>query len=542
MIHQAAIQEEEGQSLPDRPTGSAGAAGGDPSRGELEGREFDAVIIGGGVTGAAAARELSRWDISVALLEKESDLAEHASGRNDGMIHPGMATPPGTRKAYYNVRGNALYDQVTRELDVPFRRDGSLVLFGSPLERLLVPVLKARCRKNGVPGARYVSRKTVAEWEPNITAENHGAFFLPTAGQLSPYQVTVAMAENAVENGAEVFRETAVLGLEMGDGEKAGGAVRRVKTTRGTLEAGVVINAAGAWADRIAAMADDQFFTLHFRQGMDAILDVRTGEYQTRIAAMPHLLKKNTGHTKGGGLVPCVEGNILAGPTAVEIAGREDYSTDRDQMGQLLSRLKVNTALNPSQVITYFAGVRACTWEEDFIIEASRRVDNLVHLAGIQSPGLASAPAIAQEAARLAGEILQRRGPLRPRQGFNPRRRGIPRLNTLTRESRQAQVEADPAFGRVVCRCEGITEGEIREALRRPVPPATVDGIKRRTRAGTGRCHGGFCTPRILEIMAEEEKRSMTQITKKGEGSFYLWEETKQPASPAGAEAKEERR
>jgi len=487
----------------------------------LEGRHFDVVVIGGGVIGSAIARELSRYNITIALLDKEDDLAIHASSRNDGKIHPGLAASPGSLKAHYNVRGNRAYTKVCEELGVELKRPGSLVLFSNPFIKLILPFLKARARKNGVDGYQYLSKKEVNEIEPNTTTHQHGAFFLPSTGILSPYKLTIAFAENAVQNGAEVFLCTAVLGFDMEDNH-----IARIKTNRGTFSASVVINAAGIWADKIADFANDRFFSLHGRKGVEAVLDTKTGHYQRRIMAMPHLFQTSS-KTKGGGLVITNEGNLLIGPTAEEVPYRELYTTEQQDIDALMKHIKLNTRLNISDIITYFAGIRACTYEEDFIIEASEYIDNLVHAAGIQSPGLASAPAIAEDITAIVIDKLKKLQDVTTRENFNPYRKAIPEMKDLSLEERARYIRENPAYGRIVCRCEEISEGEIRDTLRSPIPVTTLDGLKRRARVGAGRCHGGFCTPRVLEIMSEELHMNMTEITKKGKYSEFLLDETK---------------
>ena len=498
----------------------------------LEGKHFDVAIIGGGVTGCAIARQMSKYNVSVVLCEKEEDVAKHASGRNDGMVHPGFAASPGSKKAHYNTRGNRMYTDICNELDVEFVRNGSIMLFGNPFIRLLYPLLVDRVKKNGVDGWGYYSRKKVREAEPNVIDKQHGGFFLPSAGVLSPYKLTIAFAENAVQNGASVSLNTVVHGFEM-DGKR----IRKIKTNRGSFTADVVINAAGIWADKLAEYADDRFFSLHGRKGVDAILDIKTGRYQNHNMAMPPIVQAGS-KTKGGGLVLTPEGNLLLGPTAEEVPFREDYSTDMKHLDELQKHMRLNKLLDKSQIITYFAGIRACTYEEDFIIEPSEHVENLVHAAGIQSPGLASAPAIAEDVVKMTVGILSKRRDVAMKQDFNPKRQAAPELKRMSLEKRAELIKQNPEYGRIVCRCEEISEGEIRDALRSPVPVLSVDGLKRRARTGAGRCHGGFCTPRVLEIMAEEFNCDMTEIHKKGDHSEFFYGHTKDDVDYKGKTVK----
>lgn len=487
----------------------------------LEGKYFDAVVIGGGVIGCAIIRELSRYDLKIALIEKEEDVAKHASSRNDGMVHPGLAASPGTLKAHYNIRGNNAYTKICQELGIDFKRPGSLILFKNPLYRLSVPFLNSRARKNGVNGYKYLNKVDVNKMAPNVIQKHHGAFYLPSAGILSPFKLTIAFAENAVENGAQVLLDTVVSGFDMEQSQ-----IKSIKTNRGDFFAGVVINAAGIWADKIASYANDRFFSLHGRKGVDAILDLKTGQYQPLVVAMPSLLGGDS-HTKGGGLVTTPEGNLLVGPTAYETPFREDYSTKSEDIDQLMHHINLNTKITRSDIITYFAGIRACTYEEDFIIEASETVDNLVHVAGIQSPGLASAPAIAEDVAKIATGILKKKMDVKPDQLFNPVRKAAPNLKDIDLKTRAETIKKNPSYGRIVCRCEEISEGEVIDALNTPVPATTLDGLKRRARVGAGRCQGGFCTPRVLEIMSKEMDINILDIKKQGDNSEIFVHETK---------------
>lgn len=487
----------------------------------LQDKRFDVAIIGGGVIGCSLLRELSRYKIKTILIDKEEDVAKHASSRNDGMIHPGFAASPGSKKAHYNVRGNRAYTKVCKELGIEFKRVGSLIIFTHPLSKLITPILIHRAKKNNVDGYKYISRAKLRQIEPNIATQQHGAFFLPSAGVLSPYRLTIAFAENALKNGADISLNTAVTGFDMDDNR-----ISRVKTNRGSFYADVVVNASGIWADVVAGYADDRFFSLHPRKGVDAILDIKTGKYQTRIGALVKFSQMKS-KTKGGGIVPAIEGNLLIGPTAEEVPYREDYSTDHKSMTRLQQIMKANIKIKRSDIITYFAGTRACTYEEDFIIEPSEYVSNFVHVAGIQSPGLASAPAIAEDASKMCIDMLKRIKDVMPNEHFDPYRKTSPELNLLSLEDRAKLIKDNPSYGRIVCRCEAVSEGEIKDALGSIMPANTLDGVKRRTRAGAGRCHGGFCTPRVMEIMSDEMNTKLTEINKKGYGSQMLFSETK---------------
>jgi Predicted dehydrogenase len=488
----------------------------------LDGKRVDVLIIGGGITGCAIARELSKWDISILLIDKEEDLAMHASSRNDGMVHPGIEPKVGSRKAYFNVRGNKLYSKVTKELGVPFRRSGSMVLYNKKWMRLLLPYFYYKAGKNGVEGLRNLSADEVRKREPHVRGDIAGALFLPTTGVVSPYKMTVAYAENAVLNGGEVSLNTAALSME-----RSNGRIISVKTNRGVIYPDIVINAAGVYSDIIADIAGDGFFTIHPRKGELVFLDKKKGILLNSVVAMPDVgtIKSNT---KGGGVVKTIDGNILVGPDAYEVPCREEFSTNRSHIEGILKRhLPLIPGLSPSDVITYCAGIRAATYEEDFIVEPSEYVKNLIHAAGIQSPGLASAPAIAEEIERLAVKMLSNIKEVKPKPDWNPYRKGIPDVHSMETRERNDLIKKRPEYGIVVCRCEEISMGEIIDAIKSPIPVHTVDGIKRRVRAGMGRCQGGFCMPRIIDILKDNTGLDMLSITKKGGTSYLLKDETK---------------
>lgn len=482
----------------------------------LEGKKVDVLIIGGGIIGSSIARELTRWNISVLIAEKESDLAMQASSRNDGMVHPGIEPKPGSRKAYFNVKGNKMYDRIAKELDVPIRRTGSLILFENSMLKLAKPFLMSRAKKMGVEGVRLLSREEVLQREPNINVKVGGGVLFPTTAVVPPYKMTVAYAENAVSNGAEVSLNTFVKGMDM-----EGDRIASVETNRGRIFPKVVINAAGVFADKIADMAGDRFFSIHPRKGEIIIMDKKKAGLLHSIVAMPDLTMKNS-KTKGGGVVKTFEGNILIGPDAYEQPLREDYSTNREHIDAILKKhMHLINGINAGDVITYFSGIRASTYEEDFIVEKSEYVNNLVYAAGIQSPGFASAPAIAEEVSKITCRLLTSIMELKPNERFNPVRKGIPDLRFMNIEEKSRLIKLRPEYGEIVCRCEEISRGEILDALHSPIPVDTVDGIKRRVRAGMGRCQGGFCSPEVMGIIAEDKNMDMTSVTKKG-GSSYV--------------------
>lgn len=481
----------------------------------LDGKKFDVVIVGGGVIGCSIARELSKYNISILVLEKECDVAMQASSRNDGMIHPGIATHLHGNTASYNVRGNAMYKNLCQELDIPFRYTGNLILFKEKNYHLLSPAIAARSKQIGVE-YKHLSKKELLQMEPNIYDEQVGGFIFPSSGVLSPYKLTVALAENAVVNGATVSLSTIVDGFVKKDGK-----ITEIKTNRGRVIPKVVINAAGVFSDKIAEYADDRFFTIHPRKGEIVILDKKKANLFT--ASMGILnLKELKGNTKGGGLVHTIDDNVLVGPNAIEVMDREDYSTDKKSIDMILKKqLPLVKGLSASDTITYFSGVRAPTYEESFIVEASENVKNLVYAAGIQSPGLASAPAIAQDISKITVSILNKTQKVKKKDDFKSRNKYV-KMSSMSFEEKQKLIKKNPDYGVIVCRCEEISKGEILDALNSPLPVYTVDGIKRRCRPGMGRCQGGFCAPIVTQMIADKVGCKLSDVTKKGEGSELL--------------------
>ena len=462
----------------------------------LDGRRPDVLIVGGGISGASIARELSRYKLDILLIDKEADLALAASGRNDGEVHPGVDLSRGSLKHKYIRRANRMYDRVCAELQVPFIRPGQYAC-AEEWSMLLVAVPFALIRRfvDGIEDTRIISGKKLRQIEPEL-GDFLFALSNPSSGCVSPYQLTIAYAENAVQNGAEVSLNTALTGMEVSDGK-----IISVSTNRGTVYPRLVINAAGVFSEEIARMAQDRFFSIHPRRGTNSIFDKKLGAKFHSIASVKGLSNPAVTHTKGGGLLHTAHDNVLMGPDAVETWEKENTATTPESIEQVYSKQKITMpGLNKSDIITYFTGVRAPTFEEDFIIERGRKTENIIHVAGIQSPGLTTAPAVAEDVAEMAVKAL---GYAVKKADFDPIRPAPPVLSKMSDEERAKLIAQNPDYGVIVCRCEEVSRGEILDALRSPICVPTLDGVKKRVRPGMGRCQGGFCSPLVTKIIAE---------------------------------------
>ena len=496
----------------------------------LEAKRPDVLIVGGGIMGCALARELSRLDISVLLIEKANDVGTGASSRNDGCIHPGIDLHRGQLKLHYVLRGNAMYEGLCKELGCDFERWAQTFMFSTKWERYIIaPLMLLKGKLLGVPDMSFKTPAEMRELEPHPPKWLTGAVYMASAGVVSPYKVTIALAENAIENGAEVSLNTVAEGMELKDGR-----IVSVRTNRGTVYPKIVVNAAGAYSDVIAEMAGDRTFTIHPRKGTDLILDKKKAYYalssfaRSYFAPLPPEAREEShaavGHTKGGGVMRTVDGNILVGPNAVEQPYREDTSTSLSDVMSIIRKQKVAAEeLSAADVITYFSGVRAATYEEDFVVRKGIFTENVIETAGIQSPGITAAPAIACDVRDWVKEMLG----AKDKKDFDPVRKHTPRLAGLSPKEREEYIRRDPAYGEIVCRCEEVSKGEIIDALDSPLKVCTVDGIKRRVRPGMGRCQGGFCSPLVVKIIAEHEGMREEDVLKGDEGSFILYGDTK---------------
>lgn len=482
----------------------------------------DVAIIGAGVVGCGIARELARSNLDILVVEASDDVCTGASKANNGHIHPGHAAAPGTLKAKLNVRGNYLYTRWAEELGFEFQRCGSMAIITDERERPGLEKLLAVGIANGVPGIELVSGERAREIEPGIEREGIeavAALYMPSMGVVEPYQVVVALAENAAENGVRFLFNATVADVLRENGE-----VKGVVTSKGTIRARYVINCAGVYSDEISAMAGDRSHTIHPRRGTLVIMDKNVRPlYSVNGSVYGNGYKKSKNlESKGGGMCRTPEWNILLGPSAVENPDKENVDSTPEEMEYVMA-LNQNANAGGHSIIKIFAGARPADFKEDFWIEMSPVTHGFVNVGAIQSPGLASAPAIAEMVVGIVADDYAARGERLPlREGFIPIRRRRPEFRHLLREEQDKLIRDNPAYGRVICRCETITEGEILDAIRSPVRPGSVDAVKRRTRAGMGRCQGGFCQPRVLELLSRELGLDPAEVTLKGQGTNIL--------------------
>lgn len=476
---------------------------------------YDVIIIGAGVTGCAIARELSRRQRKVAVLERCGDVCEGTSKANSGIAHAGYDAKPGSMKARMNIRGSQMMEELSKELDFPYRRNGSIVLGFSRENHEILQDLYDKGIANGVENLQLLSGDEVRRLEPNLSGQVTEALYAPTGGIVDPFLLTIALAENANVNGVEFFFRTQVEGIERTDGEH----FYRIKTNNGVYETKMVVNAAGVYADVIHNMVSGKKLHITPRRGEYILLDKKTGDFvNATIFQCPTIMGK------GVLVTPTAHGNLLLGPTAEDVKDKEETNTTPDGLEVILSRTGLSAEHIPSrQAITSFAGLRAHEDGDDFIIEEVADAPGFFDAAGIESPGLTSAPAIGEYVAAL----IQEKVPAPVKEDFVAKRQGIPSMALATEEEKKRLIAENPLYGSVVCRCELVTEGEIVDAIHRPLGATTLDGIKRRVRAGMGRCQAGFCTPKQVEILARELGIDEDEILKNGPDSGLLKGKTK---------------
>ena len=481
--------------------------------------DFDVIIIGAGVTGSAIARELSRFKLRTAVFDRNSDIGEGTSKANSGIVHAGFDAKPGTLKAKLNVEGSKMMPYLARDLGIPFMRNGSMVVALSDDDIPHMQDLYERGIENGVEGLKILSREEALKMEPNLSDDCRGALFAPTGGIICPFRLTSAMAESACVNGVEFKLLTEVLDITRTD---EGYRVKvkhydefdEEKDTEASYTSTCIVNAAGVYADVFHNMMSDDKLKITPRKGEYCLLDVTAGHHVGRtIFRMPSALGK-------GILVsPTIHGNLLVGPTATDLDDKEGNYTTKEGLDM------VNTPgasavkdLPMREVITSFAGLRPHGDKDDFVIGQVEGAPGFIDAAAIESPGLTASPAIGVMVAGIIKDILK------PgiNDGFTNELKPLTYMKQLPLEEQKKLIEKDPAYGNIICRCASVSEGEILETIRRPLGARTLDAVKRRTGANMGRCQGGFCYPKVMEILSRELSIPMDKITKKGRGSEIL--------------------
>ena len=463
---------------------------------------YDVIIIGAGVSGAATARELSRYKVNACVIEKEEDVCCGTSKANSAIVHAGYDAATGSLMAKLNVRGNQMMEQLAKDLDFPFKKNGSLVVCLHEEDMSNLQALYDRGVANGVKGLRILNQEELRAMEPNISDDAYAALYAPTAGIVCPFNLNIAMAENACVNGVEFKFDTEVTGLHPIEGGWA------IETNQGSFETKYVVNAAGVYADTLHNMVSAKKIHITPRRGDYCLLDKTAGNLVSKtIFALPGKFGK------GILVAPTVHGNLILGPTAIDIEDKEGTNTTREGLDQVIAKCGMNVKNIPMRsVITSFAGLRAHEDGHEFLIGELEDAPGFIDCAGIESPGLTSSPAIGE----MVAEILREKLNLEKNENFVATRKGVLDPDALSKEERIELIRKNPAYGNIICRCEMITEGEILDAIHRPLGAKSLDGVKRRTRAGMGRCQAGFCSPRTMEILARERHVSMFDITKSG--------------------------
>lgn len=454
---------------------------------------YDVAIIGAGITGAMTARELSKYELSVCVIEKESDVAMGASKANSGIVHAGFDAKNGTLKARFNVEGSLMMENIAKDLGVKYILNGSLVLAFNDEEKEGLYSLYERGVRNGVKGLEIIDRKRLREIEPNVSEKAMCALNARTGAIVCPYELTIAAMGHAMDNGVQLFLESRVSGIRYDDG------VYEIETDKGVIRAGSVINAAGVFADKIARMVGDDSFEITPRRGEYLLLDKECGGLVTHT-----IFKVPTKMGKGVLVSPTVDGNIILGPTSEDILDKEDTATTREGISKILaSAVECVDNIPFGSVITSFTGLRATTGNGDFLITNPK--PNFINLAGIDSPGLTSAPAIAVHVANMLKDM------------------GLRLVEKKDYVSTRKIYAVDKSkYNKMVCRCEKVSEGKILEAIHTNPKAMTVDAVKRRTRSGMGRCQGGFCMPSVVSILARELGIDVCEVTKSGGNSRII--------------------
>ncbi len=467
---------------------------------------WDVIIIGAGISGCSTARYLSRYKAKILVLDKEEDVCCGTTKANSAIVHAGFDAEPGSTMAKLNVMGSRMMPELSKELDFAYRQCGSLVVCLQEEDRPSLQALYEKGVRNGVEGLRIVEQEELRSMEPHIAESAVAALYAPTGAIVCPFGLTYAMAENAAANGACFQFDTRVQRVEQTDGGW------RLVTDKGSLETRAVINAAGVYADEFHNQVCEDRISIVPRRGSYFLLDHTAGEH------VSHTIFQLPGKFGKGVLVtPTVHGNLLVGPTANDIEDKEDTGTTAAELEEVRVKSGLAVADIPlRQTITSFSGLRAHEKGHDFILRES--APGFIDCAGIESPGLSAGPAIGLTVAGMAADLLA----LEEKTDFCGTRKGILDPKTLSKEEYQELIQRNPAYGTMICRCESITEGEIVDAIHRTPGARSLDGVKRRTRAGMGRCQAGFCSPKVMEILSRELGIPLEQVTKSGKGSELI--------------------
>lgn len=472
--------------------------------------ETDVLIIGAGAVGCAIARELTKYQISVLVVEKNEDVGGDASKSNSAIIHTGYDASPGTLESQLVVAANPMYDSLTRQLDVPFSRIGAILPAITQEQFEKLPGLKEKAFNNRVYDVEYLTDAELLAMEPNLNPEVKGGLYIPRESIIDPFLWVVALAENAQQNGAGFLLNTKVTGITVEDGKVTG-----ARTTAGDIKATYIINAAGLWCDEIAAMVGKNDYYVNPRKGQFYILDKNTDCKVNHI-----VLPIPTKQTKGKLMCPTIHGNMLVGPTAEDLSDKEDKSVTAEGLASIARDVRsLIPNVNLRDAITEYSGLRPNRNPEGLHVDTYDDLRNYVNLSGIRSTGLTASAALG----KYVVQTLHEMGMNAPfNDDFNPCRQGIPRFHTMSREDQDKLIKKNPLYGRVICRCETVTEGEIVDAIHRPIPARSMDAVKRRLRVGTGRCQGGFCGPRLVDILSRELGISPEEVNKNREGSYMI--------------------
>lgn len=474
---------------------------------------YDVIVIGAGAVGSATARELSRYSGKFLVLEAEEDVCSGTTKANSAIVHAGYDAVPGSKKALYNVRGSEMMEDLSKELDFAYKRIGSLVICRKDQGRSVLEKLLEQGKKNGVRDLRIIERDEIVSMEPNIDDDVVCALYAPTAAIVCPFGMCIAFAENAADNGVEFAFNSGVKQIKKEDGHFV------IETEKGVFEAKAVVNAAGVYSDVLHNQVSEKKLHITPRKGEYELFDRADGDFvHHTIFQLPSALGK------GILVTPTVHGNLLLGPTAEDIENKEGTNTTAEGLSQVEKMAALSVKNIPYRdVITSFAGLRAHEDGGDFIIGECEDCEGFFDAAGIESPGLSSAPAIGADLAKMVAEKLS----LPENTKFNGTRKGILDPKKLSIEERNELIKKNPAYGQIICRCESVTAGEIIDAITRTLGARSLDGIKRRTRAGMGRCQAGFCTPRQMDLLEKYAHLTPEQVTKSGGDSVLVFGKTK---------------